>query len=101
MTYFAKFLEKLAAIEGPDGTSVLHNSMIVYAGGNADGNAPFARQSAGDSGRRGRRRACRPGRFHEVRLDADVEHVPRHARAHGRSKASTSFGDSDGRRAAI
>ena len=39
MTYFAKFLEKLSAMKDPDGTSVLHNSMIVYAGGNADGNA--------------------------------------------------------------
>ena len=39
MTYFAKFLEKLSTMKDADGTSVLHNSMIVYAGGNADGNA--------------------------------------------------------------
>lgn len=39
MERFAKFLEKLAAEKDADGTSMLHNSMIVYAGGNADGNA--------------------------------------------------------------
>jgi hypothetical protein len=37
--HFAKFLEKLAATKDADGTSILHNSMIVYASGNADGNA--------------------------------------------------------------
>ncbi len=36
---FAAFLQKLAATKDADGTSVLHNSMIVYASGNADGNA--------------------------------------------------------------
>jgi hypothetical protein len=35
---FAKFLERLKKIEDVDGTSLLHNSMIVYGGGNADGN---------------------------------------------------------------
>ena len=35
---FAKFLEKLAATKDVDGNSLLHNSMIVYGGGNADGN---------------------------------------------------------------
>lgn len=34
----AKFLEKLDQAKDLDGTSVLHNSMIVYGGGNADGN---------------------------------------------------------------
>jgi hypothetical protein len=34
----AKFLEKLAAIKDLDGHSLLHNSMIVYGSGNADGN---------------------------------------------------------------
>jgi Protein of unknown function (DUF1552) len=35
---FAKFLEKLETIKDVDGQSVLHNSMIVYGSGNADGN---------------------------------------------------------------
>ena len=39
LTYFAKFLEKLNCLRDSDGTSILHNSMIVYASGNADGNA--------------------------------------------------------------
>ena len=35
---FAKFLEKLHNTKDVDGQSLLHNSMIVYGGGNADGN---------------------------------------------------------------
>jgi len=35
---FAKFVQKLGAMKDVDGQSVLHNSMIVYGGGNADGN---------------------------------------------------------------
>ncbi len=35
---FAKFLEKLDATKDVDGRSLLHNSMIVYGGGNADAN---------------------------------------------------------------
>lgn len=35
---FAKFLEKLKAIQDVDGKSLLDNSMIVYGGGNADAN---------------------------------------------------------------
>ena len=35
---FAWFLEKLEAAKDADGTSVLHNSMIVYGCGNSDGN---------------------------------------------------------------
>jgi hypothetical protein len=35
---FAKFLEKLKATKDVDGNSLLHNTMIVYGGGNADGN---------------------------------------------------------------
>jgi hypothetical protein len=37
-TQFAKFLKKLEATKDVDGQSLLHNSMIVYGGGNADGN---------------------------------------------------------------
>jgi hypothetical protein len=35
---FAKFLDKLQAAQDVDGQSILHNTMIVYGGGNADGN---------------------------------------------------------------
>lgn len=35
---FARFLEKLQNTKDLDGQSLLHNSMIVYGGGNADGN---------------------------------------------------------------
>ncbi|HVY72105.1 MAG TPA: DUF1552 domain-containing protein, partial [Verrucomicrobiae bacterium] len=35
---FSKFLQKLEATKDVDGQSLLHNSMIVYGGGNADGN---------------------------------------------------------------
>jgi hypothetical protein len=35
---FAKFLDRLSKIDDVDGQSVLHNSMIVYGGGNADAN---------------------------------------------------------------
>ncbi len=35
---FGKFLDKMSATKDVDGNSLLHNSMIVYGGGNADGN---------------------------------------------------------------
>src|SRR5688572_23536735 len=35
---FAKFVQKLEDTKDVDGKSILHNSMIVYGGGNADGN---------------------------------------------------------------
>lgn len=35
---FARFLEKLQETQDVDGRSLLHNSMIVYGSGNADGN---------------------------------------------------------------
>jgi hypothetical protein len=38
MQKFARFLGKLEALKDPDGTSVLHNSMVVYGCGNSDGN---------------------------------------------------------------
>ncbi len=50
---FAKFLEKLGKVHDVDGNSLLHNSMIVYGGGNADANRhshdnlPFVLAGAG------------------------------------------------------
>jgi Protein of unknown function (DUF1552) len=38
LTQLGKFLEKLNAVKDVDGHSLLHNSMIVYGSGNADGN---------------------------------------------------------------
>ncbi|MBI1842970.1 MAG: DUF1552 domain-containing protein [Verrucomicrobia bacterium] len=35
---FASFLKKLDSVQDADGRSLLHNSMIVYGGGNADAN---------------------------------------------------------------
>ncbi len=35
---FARFLEKMEQTKDVDGSSLLHNSMIVYGSGNADGN---------------------------------------------------------------
>ena len=39
MERFARFLKKLDEKKDVDGRSILHNSMIVYGSGNADGNA--------------------------------------------------------------
>jgi hypothetical protein len=39
MESFGGFLKKLAETKDADGSSILHNSMIVYASGNGDGNA--------------------------------------------------------------
>ena len=38
MKQFAKFLEKMDQTKDVDGMSLLHNSMILYGSGNADGN---------------------------------------------------------------
>jgi hypothetical protein len=38
MEHFARFLAKLDQMKDVDGKSILHNSMIVYGSGNADGN---------------------------------------------------------------
>jgi Protein of unknown function (DUF1552) len=38
MRRFARFLDKMSQTKDADGTSLLHNSMIVYGSGNADGN---------------------------------------------------------------
>jgi hypothetical protein len=61
----AKFLEKMEQTPDADGKSLLHNSMIVYGSGNADGNRhthsnlPIA--LAGSAGG-----AFTPGRYHKL-----------------------------------
>ncbi|HWD21052.1 MAG TPA: DUF1552 domain-containing protein [Verrucomicrobiae bacterium] len=59
---FAKFLKKMEATKDIDGNSLLHNSMIVYGAGNADGNRhthnnlPIVLAGAGGG-------TLRPGRY--------------------------------------
>jgi hypothetical protein len=65
MSYFARFLEKLSQTHDADGSSILHNSMIMYASGNADGNAHSHTNlpvlMAGSCGGK-----LQTGRFHKV-----------------------------------
>jgi hypothetical protein len=99
MTYFAKFLEKLAAMKDVDGTSVLHNSMIVYACGNADGNRhthenlPVILAGAGGG-------ALQTGRFHKIR-SMPMSNMFIEMLDHMGISGIDRFGDSDGRRAAV
>lgn len=59
---FARFLDKLNKVHDVDGNSLLHNSMIVYGGGNADANRhthtnlPFLLAGAGGG-------SLNPGRY--------------------------------------
>jgi hypothetical protein len=59
---FARFLEKLQQAKDPDGSTLLHNSMIVYGSGNADANRHTHRNLplllAGGGGD-----ALKPGRY--------------------------------------
>jgi hypothetical protein len=99
ITYFAKFLEKLNTLRDADGSSVLHNSMIVYTSGNGDGDAHSHTNLpvlvAGSGGGK-----LRAGRFHKVSsmpmsnmyLEM-LEHLGVHGVEH--------FGDSDRRSVAI
>ena len=61
----AKFLEKMEQTKDVDGRSLLHNSMIVYGSGNADGNRHTHTNLpivlAGSAGG-----AFQPGRFHKL-----------------------------------
>jgi hypothetical protein len=49
MTQFAKFLDKLEQTKDVDGNSLLHNSMIIYGSGNADGNRHTHTESSSNS----------------------------------------------------
>jgi hypothetical protein len=95
----ARFLQKLADMKDADGTSVLHNSMVVYACGNADGNAhshdnlPVILAGAGGGG-------LKTGRYHEVR-SMPMSNMYIEMLEHMGVRGVDRFGDSDGRRAAI
>jgi hypothetical protein len=99
LSYFAKFLEKLAALKDADETSLLHNAMIVYACGNADGNAhshdnlPVILAGAGGG-------ALQTGRFHEVK-SMPMSNMYVEMLEHMGVEGIKRFGDSDNRRAAI
>jgi hypothetical protein len=99
MTYFGKFLDRLASKRDADGNSILHNSMIVYCGGNADGNAhshtnlPVILAGAGGG-------KLQTGRFHKVE-SMPMSNMYLEMLQHIGIRGIERFGDSDGRRAAI
>ncbi len=96
---FAQFLKSLAETDDIDGNSLLHNSMIVYACGNADGNRhshtnlPVVLAGAG-GGR------LTPGRFHQVR-SLPMSNMFVEMLDHMGIGGVDSFGDSNGRRVSI
>jgi len=99
ITYFAKFLDKLANSQDADGNSILHNSMIVYASGNADGHAhshtnlPVILAGAGGG-------TLQTGRFHKVQ-SMPMSNMFLDMLDHMGVEGTDRFGDSDGRRAMI
>jgi len=92
---FNKFLEKLDSIKDIDGNSVLHNSMIVYGGGNADGNrhthTDLPIVLAGSAGG-----AMQPGRYIDMKHKPATNLFLTMADRLG-VKGLTGFGDSTGR----
>ncbi len=99
MSYFGKFLDKLAESKDPDGNSILHNSMIVYTGGNADGNAhshtnlPVILAGAGGG-------KLQTGRYHQL-SSMPMANMFLDMLDHMDIEGINEFGDSDGRRAQI
>jgi hypothetical protein len=99
MAYFAKFLERLAKSQDADGSSILHNSMIVYCGGNADGNAhshtnlPVILAGAGGG-------KLQTGRFHKV-LPMPMSNMYLEMLEYMGVAGIERFGDSNNLRAAI
>jgi hypothetical protein len=99
MEHFARFLGKLAAKTDADGTSILHNSMIIYASGNADGNAhshtnlPVLLAGAG-GGR------LQTGRFHSV-SSMPMSNMYLEMLQHLGIEGVDRFGDSNDRRVGI
>ena len=79
---FAKFLEKMDAVKDVDGKSLLHNSMIVYGSGNADGNRAHPFQPADHPGRHGRGHFSRRAPC-QIQVPADEQPVSQHARSDG------------------
>ena len=99
MKFFAQFLEKLAGLKDIDGNSVLHNSMVVYACGNADGNRhshdnlPVILAGAGGG-------TLQTGRFHKVN-SMPMSNMYIEMLQHMGVPDIDRFGDSDNRRANV
>ncbi len=99
MQHFAEFLDKLANSHDADGNSILHNSMIAYTGGNADGNAhshtnlPMILAGKGGG-------VLQTGRFHQLQSIPMSNMFLDMLDSLGIAGIDQ-FGDSDGRRAAI
>ncbi len=85
VTQFASFLRKLDQMKDTDGHSLLHNSMIVYGSGNADGNRhshdnlPIILAGAGGG-------TLTPGRHIRHPFGSGVELVIEPGRPHGRAE---------------
>lgn len=99
MTYFGKFLDKLAHTHDTDGNSILHNSMIVYTSGIADGNAHSHTNLpvilAGSGGGK-----LQTGRFHRVD-SMPMSNMYLEMLEHMGISGVDRFGDSTARRAGI
>jgi hypothetical protein len=99
MSFFAEFLKKLDQTPDVDGNSLLHNSMIVYAGGNADGNRHSHNNLpvilAGAAGGR-----LQAGRYHKVR-SMPMSNMFLEMAEHMGIEDVEKFGDSDNRRVSI
>ncbi len=96
---FASFLARLSETKDTDGNSLLHNSMVAYTGGNADGNAhshvnlPMILAGRGGG-------TLQTGRFHEL-PSMPMSNMFVEMLEHMRISGITQFGDSDNRRANI
>jgi hypothetical protein len=99
MKYFGQFLDKLAQSQDRDGNSILHNSMIVCASGNADGHAhshtnlPVILAGAGGG-------KLQTGRFHKL-PSMPMSNMFLEMLEHIGFEGVERFGDSDGRVAGI
>lgn len=96
---FANFLTKLHESKDADGNSILHNSMIAYTGGNADGNAHSHRNLpmilAGRGGG-----ALQTGRYHQLPA-IPMSNMFVEMLGHMNIDGITHFGDSNSRPANI
>jgi hypothetical protein len=99
MKYFGQFLDKLARSHDADGNSILYNSMIVCASGNADGNAhshtnlPVILAGSGGG-------ELQTGRFHQV-PSMPMSNMYLEMLEHMGIEDIEQFGDSNGVRARI
>jgi hypothetical protein len=91
----ARFLEKMDATQDVDGNSLLHNSMILYGSGNADGNRhthvnlPVVLAGAGGG-------AFKPGRYVKAK-DQPISNLFHSMADALRAQGIDKHGDSTGR----